>query len=94
MEDWQQNVVDRGYARNSEEWAFLLEHNWTNLHRIMEAQLKQKELKAAVQAREAGDNKTVWSYLQTTWERLPDALWVQQIPGFGALCDLCSDFHG
>lgn len=94
MEDWQENVIDRGYARNSKEWAFLLNHNWTNLLRIMEAQLKQEELKAAVRAREGGDNKTVWTHLQLTWDRLPDRPWIHQIPGFGVLCDLCSDFHG
>lgn len=93
MEDWKQSAIDRGYATNGKEWFFLLEHNWTNLRRIMEAQLKQEEMDKALQAKEDGDNSAVWTALQVTWGRLPDKPWVHQIPGFDALCDLCSDFY-
>ena len=93
-ETQKEEVIKRGYAKNSEEWWFLVEHNWTNIHRIMGTYLTQKEMDAAETAKNRRNSKVMYVQLCNTWERMPDSGWVQQVPGFLALCDLCSDFHG
>ena len=94
MEQWQEETLDRGYARNNDEWWFLVDHHWTNLSRMIETYLSQKEQDAALTAKNRRNAEVMWLNLQKTWDRMPDKPWVHQVPGFGALCDLCSDFHG
>lgn len=88
-----EEVILRGYAKNNEEWWLLVEHNWTNISRIMGTYLTQEEQDAAHTAKNRKNSKVLWLNLQRTWDRVPDRGWAWQIPGFGSLCDLCSDFH-
>jgi len=49
---------------------------------------------AARLAKKEGDHETLWSLLQQTWFGLPESESVHSIPGFGVLCDLCSEYEG
>ena len=88
----EEQVFLRGYARTREEWWYLLNRHWTCLSRLTETYLNQKEQDILARAIKNESAEAAWLQLQKTWERLPDRGWVRRIPGFGILCDLCSDF--
>lgn len=43
------------------------------------------------QARADRDHKTVWMGLELMWEGAPDRLGIHDWPGWGDLCDCCSE---
>lgn len=94
MDKWKEEAIERGYAKNSDDWWFLVDHNWTNISRLLETYLSQEEQDAAQTAKNRKNAEGLWLQFQRVWSRMPDKGWAYQIPGFGALCDLCSDFHG
>jgi hypothetical protein len=70
-------------------WKLFLKHE-SELAAIMERfQAVDPALwhKAAATA----DIKRLKHYLETAWMNAPDRPWIHQIPGWAALCDLCSD---
>lgn len=92
MEKWEEEALTRGYARTRKEWWFLLNHHWTKLNRLARAYLKPKDMTVLDKGMKEKDAITVYLSLQRTWDNLPDSPAIQRLPGFGILCDLCSDF--
>lgn len=45
----------------------------------------------AVEDLVANKNPELWHLLQEAWWRAPDEPWIHRIPGWGVLCDLCSE---
>lgn len=86
-----QEVLNRGYARNMGEWWLLVDDKWNDLKSIISGS-RPVLLKKAVQAKQKRDAKMLWLVFQKSWEALPDSRSIHRIPGFGRLCDLCSDF--
>lgn len=90
-----EEALKRGYAETLEEWWFLLEHEsgWPTFEKpILVRYLSAKELGEIRRAKEKKDAPTVYRLLDRAWWNLPDAKWIHSLPGFGRLCDLCSDF--
>ena len=44
------------------------------------------------QARSNKDWSRILSYFNAFWIHAPDEPWIHTIPGWGALCDLCSEY--
>ncbi len=47
---------------------------------------------ALVQASEAKDHETAHNILEEAWAAAPDSSKIHGWPGWGALCDLCSEY--
>lgn len=87
----EEDVLERGYAKTREEWWFLVDKNWGDLHSII-ARFAPGNGKGAAKVKEDRDAVTLYNYLNAAWYRAPDKKWIHSIPGWGMLCDLCSDF--
>lgn len=87
----EKEVLRRGYAKTREEWWFLLRHRWPKIRSIIGMYLPG-ELTNATHAKEKGEADTLYLILQRTWAAAPDRPSIHTIPGWGTLCDLCSDY--
>jgi len=96
-EDHAKDVLRRGYAKTIEEWWFLLRHeSGLPLFRgpILEKYLSPDQMRDFDTAMSEKAAAVVHRLLDDAWYKLPDERWIRDLPGFGRLCDLCSDFPG
>lgn len=88
-----EEVLKRGYAKTVEEWWFLVDDQWDNLVGII-ARFTPKNLGKMRKAKEEKQCDSMLSILNEAWFKAPDSPLIHSIPGWGRLCDLCSDFPG
>jgi len=87
----EKEVLKRGYAKNLDEWWFLVTHYWGDLLGFLQ-RLGPEKLVGAKRAFENKEARNMHGYLHKAWEALPDHPSIHAMPGFYSLCDLCSDF--
>ncbi len=84
-------VIERGYAKNMKEWWILVDHHWNDLYEIVK-RYAGKFSADAERAKLKRDSKKLLSILNEAWFATPDIQTIHSIPGWGVLCNLCSDF--
>ena len=88
----QDTLIESGYAKNMDEWWFLVDHHWSDLRMLFQIYLTDKEVEKVDVVKEERGAVALYTLLHLVWDGLPDNYLVQSLPGFGVLCDLCSDF--
>jgi hypothetical protein len=74
-----------------EDWWNLVEERWEELHAILYSLTSLEELGKAELAKTSKDWQSLGSCFQYAWFAAPDSPEIHQIPGWGVLCDLCSE---
>lgn len=87
----EEEVLKRGYAKTMEEWWFLVDHHWNNLITII-ARFSPEHHAQAVGGKHKKNAYDVYSAMNHAWYKAPNSKTLHRIPGWSALCDLCSDF--
>jgi hypothetical protein len=79
------------YPKTYDEWWKSLNDNWQDISNI----ISRFAVKTRMQAEEFKTNKDVHlvGILNTAWFNAPDSPRIHGIPGWGVLCDLCSQEH-
>jgi len=76
----------------ADEWWALCDKYWEKLQNIV-MQFAPKSLEALNKAKEIKDGITLVRYFNDAWWNAPDSPRIHEIPGWGVLCDLCSEEH-
>lgn len=77
---------------NRDEWWDLLLENKETCIKIT-SQFNRNSTSELEQRIESRSAIGVWKILQETWWYAPDSRELHSIPGWGVLCDLCSEFE-
>lgn len=73
-----------------ETWWKLIRENWTNLTEIV-AEFCPSLLSEMIEVEEKEDYERMNYILNEAWWCAPDDPRIRRIPGWGVLCDLCSE---
>ena len=84
-------VLKRGHANNEEEWWFLVDHHWNDLHSIIN-RFAGSYSAGALKAKADRNKHKLYSIFNEAWFDAPDSPTLHSIPGWGIMCDLCSEF--
>lgn len=87
----EKEVLERGYAKTLPEWWFLVDHHWDNLISIVGRYCPERRAQA-MSGKENRNAYDVYTAMNHAWFNAPDNSIIHSIPGWGQLCDLCSDF--
>jgi hypothetical protein len=90
--------------QNQSDWWNLVNENWSNLSAIMARNLPMagyEDIDHKIlthplyievdKLKQDHDWETLSRYFQAAWAAAPDESWIHSIPGWGVLCDLCSE---
>lgn len=77
--------------KTPEDWWKLVETQWPKLHRILCNFVPVEELGKAESAKANKNWASLWTCFQHAWFAAPDSPEIHSIPGWGDLCDLCSE---
>ena len=80
------------YPKNASQWWKLAEDNWIVIEPVLERFLDKKELKSAKSAKESKDS-TIITILETIYEKAPDNIVDENLPGWIPMCDLLNEAH-
>jgi hypothetical protein len=80
------------YPKTPEEWWSLVDKEWDNLLGIMQRYITVPS-EEITKAKEQKQHTKLIKYFNDAWFNAPDAIRIHTIPGWYALCDLCSEAH-
>ena len=88
-----------------EQWWNAVDRNWVNLSNILQQFLPMSEavdyqnqpanqpMRKTVEDMKMWRDPTLVRYFNEAWWRAPDDPSIHNIPGWGLLCDLCSEYE-
>ena len=91
------------YPKTKGEWWTLVDENWVDLVSLMhrwlgmndmeniEGKLTEEPRAVEIERMKAKKDANLLKYLNGVWQNAPDKPWIHEIPGWGLLCDLCSE---
>ncbi|MBU2177604.1 MAG: hypothetical protein KJ556_21135 [Gammaproteobacteria bacterium] len=77
------------YPKNKKEWWDNVDSRWHDLDNIIMRFIPNAAVEAATFKQ--NHDERLADIFQTAWSKAPDASWIHSIPGWGVLCDLCSE---
>jgi hypothetical protein len=76
-----------------EQWWAMVDRDWDTIRsNVLPKYLKPEELVKADQAKADRDAPKLHAWFNEAWWRAPDTPEIHRTPGWGAMCDLCSEF--
>ena len=91
------------YPKTRDEWWQSLSEHWPNLLSILHRYIGMDDLESIdgkltveprsveIETMKLNKNPDLIRYLNAAWWNAPDKPWIHNIPGWGILCDLCSE---
>lgn len=90
-EEEKAEVIKRGYAQDLKEWWLLVDHHWNDLDGIIHS-YAIGSAQDALRAKLKRSPEKLWKILNEAWFNAPDNATIHKMPGWGILCDLCSEY--
>ena len=77
--------------KSSQDWWKSLDDNYADIYSICRSYLKPEELEQVKQSYKDRDGLALHHLFELAWWNAPDSRHIHEIPGWGVLCELCSE---